>query len=89
VIDQPTPTPVSATSARDTIAGLLAALAVFSGLIGIVWHPLRLVSAAIILSMIAAGMTPKSAFVRVAVFVSIGSFFFGLLVAVVTGRPLW
>jgi hypothetical protein len=87
VIDQTTPAPT--TSARDTTAGFLAALAIFAGLIGIIWHPLRLVSAAIILSMIAAGMAPKSMFVRVGVFVAIGSFFFGMLVAVVTGRPLW
>ena len=82
-------TPVTQTSTRDTIAGLLAALAIAAGLIGIVWHPLRLVSAAIIISMIAAGMTPKSTFVRTAVFIVIGSFFFGMMVCVLTGRPLW
>ena len=82
-------TPVTETSTRDTIAGILAALAIAAGLIGIVWHPLRLVSAAIILSMIAAGMTPKSTFVRVAVFISIGCFFFGMMTSVLTGRPLW
>ena len=82
-------TPVVQTGARDTIAGLLAAVAIFAGLIGIVWHPLRLVSAAIILSMIAAGMAPKSSLTRAAVFVAIVSFFFGMLVAVTTGRPLW
>lgn len=83
-------TPVTQTSStRDTVAGFMAALAIAAGLIGIVWHPLRLVSAAIILSMIAAGMAPKSAFVRVAVFISIGCFFFGLMTCVVTGRPLW
>jgi hypothetical protein len=87
VIDQTTP--VTATSTRETVAGFLAALAIAAGLIGIVWHPLRLVSAAIILAMIAAGMAPKSTFVRVAVFIAIASFFFGMLVGVVTSRPLW
>ena len=82
-------TPVTQTSTRDTIAGFLAALAIAAGLIGIVWHPLRLVSAAIILSMVAAGMSPKSTFVRVAVFISILAFFLGMMVGVVTSRPLW
>jgi hypothetical protein len=88
VIDQTTPV-TTETLPRDTIAGFLAAVAIFAGLIGIVWHPLRLVSAAIILVMIAAGMAPKSLFVRIAAFVTIASFFFGLVVAVVTSRPLW
>jgi hypothetical protein len=82
-------TPVSQTSTRETIAGFLAALAIAAGLIGIVWHPLRLVSAAIILSMVAAGMAPKSTFVRAAAFISILSFFLGMMVCVVTSRPLW
>ena len=82
-------TPVTQTSSRETIAGFLAALAIAAGLIGIIWHPLRLVSAAIILSMVAAGMAPKSTFVRAAVFIAIGSFFFGMMVCVLTGRPLW
>ena len=81
--------PVTPTSTRDTVAGFLAALAIAAGLIGIVWHPLRLVSAGIIMSLIAAGMAPKSMFVRVAVFIVIGSFFFGMMVCVLTGRPLW
>jgi len=82
-------TPVTASTTRDTVAGFLAALAIAAGLIGIVWHPLRLVAAAIILSMIGAGMAPKSTFVRVAVFISIACFFFGMMTCVLTGRPLW
>jgi hypothetical protein len=83
-------TPVTqSTSSRETIAGFLAALAIAAGLIGIIWHPLRLVAAAIILSMIAAGMAPKSALTRAAVFVSIVCFFLGMMVAVLTGHALW
>jgi hypothetical protein len=82
-------TPVTQGSTRETIAGFLAALAIAAGLIGIAWHPLRLVAAAIIVSMIAAGMAPKNMLVRAAVFIVIASFFFGMLVCVVTSRPLW
>lgn len=86
--DQTAPAPTG-TSSRETVAGFLAAVSIAAGLIGIVWHPLRLVAAGIILVMIAAGMAPKSGFVRGAAFIVIASFFFGMLVAVVTGRPLW
>ena len=82
-------TPVAQTTTRETIAGFLSALAIFAGLIGIIWHPLRLVSASIIIAMIAAGMAPQSRLARAGAFVAAASFFFGMLVAVVTGRPLW
>ena len=82
-------TPVAETTSRETIAGFLASLAIFAGLIGVIWHPLRLVSASIIIAMIAAGMAPKSRLTRVAALVATLCFFFGMLVAVVTGRPLW
>lgn len=82
-------TPVVRTTPRDTIAGFLSAVAIFAGLIGIAWHPLRLVSASIILAMIAAGMAPKSTLVRAAVFIAVVSFFCGMLVCVLTGRALW
>jgi hypothetical protein len=60
-------------------------------LIGIAWHPLRLILPGILLAMIAAGMAgPRShrlAFVGVAV--AAASFFVGMLIAVVVQHPLW
>ena len=73
-----------------TVAGFLSAMAIFISLIGLVWHPLRLVLPAIIISLIAAGMAPKgNRLATAAVVVVTACFFVGLLISVVTQRPLW
>ena len=40
----------------ETVAGFLAALAIFIALIGVAWHPLRLIGPAIVVSLVAAAM---------------------------------
>jgi hypothetical protein len=65
-------------------------MAIFAALIGLAWHPLRLIAPAIILSLVGAAMAPKgNRLAFVAVFVVAGCFFLGLLISVVTTRPLW
>jgi hypothetical protein len=74
----------------DTVAGFLAAMSMAICLIGIAWHPLRLILPGIVIAMIAAGMGGR--FQRLAfaaVVVAAGSFFLGMLIAVVTQNPLW
>jgi hypothetical protein len=74
----------------ETIAGFLAAMSIFICLIGIAWHPLRLILPGILVAMIAGGMGgrhQKLAFA--AVLISAASFFFGMMVAVITSHPLW
>jgi hypothetical protein len=72
------------------VAGFLAAMAIFAALIGLAWHPLRLIGPAIVISMIAAGMAPKgNRLVQAAVATSIVCFFLGLMISVVVDRPLW
>jgi hypothetical protein len=46
------------TAARpsDTVAGYLAALAIFIALIGVAWHPLRLIPPAVVVSCFFLGM---------------------------------
>ena len=44
----------TASRPSETVAGYLAALAIFIALIGLAWHPLRLILPAIVVSMIAA-----------------------------------
>ena len=75
----------------DTIAGFLAAMAMAICLIGLAWHPLRLILPGIAISMVAAGMAgPRSRTLAFAgVLVAAGCFFFGMLIAVVTQRALW
>jgi hypothetical protein len=83
-------TPVSDSRPAYTVAGFLAAMAIFAALIGLAWHPLRLIGPAIVVSMIAAGMAPKgNRLVQAAVAVSIVCFFLGLMISVITERPLW
>jgi hypothetical protein len=75
----------------DTIAGFLAAMAMAICLIGLAWHPLRLILPGIAISMVAAGMAgPRSrGLAFVAVLVAASCFFVGMLIAVVTQNALW
>jgi hypothetical protein len=85
-----TPSPIEEHRPAYTVAGFLSAMAIFAALIGLAWHPLRLIAPAIILSMIGAAMAPKgNRLAFAAVFVVAGCFFVGLLISVVTERPLW
>jgi hypothetical protein len=86
----PTPERLEAHRPAYTVAGFLSAMAIFAALIGLAWHPLRLILPAIIVSMVAAAMAPKgNRFAFAAVFVVAGCFFLGLMISVVTERPLW
>ncbi len=74
----------------DSIAGFLAAMSIFICLIGIAWHPLRLILPGILIAMIAAGMGGRSQRLAfAAVMIAAASFFFGMMVAVITSHPLW
>jgi hypothetical protein len=74
----------------ETIAGFLAAIAIFAALIGIAWHPLRLVPFAMVLSLIAAAMGGRHQRLAFgATMISAASFFLGLTIAVVAQTPLW
>jgi len=85
-----TPSPVEEHRSAYTVAGFLSSMAIFAALIGLAWHPLRLIGPAIILSMIGAAMAPRGNRLAFgAVFVVAGCFFLGLLITVVTTRPLW
>ncbi|MES1248440.1 MAG: hypothetical protein ABUS54_12295 [Actinomycetota bacterium] len=83
-------TPISDSRPAYTVAGFLAAMAIFVDLIGLAWHPLRLIGPGIVISMIAAGMAPKgNKLARAAVAVSAICFFLGMMIGVVAQRPLW
>lgn len=82
--------PVQQSRTSYTVAGFLSAMAIFAALIGIAWHPLRLILPAMVIALIAAGMAPKgNRLAQVAVAVAAASFFVGMLVSVVTQRALW
>jgi len=74
----------------ETVAGFLAAMAIFVCLIGLAWHPLRLIGPGIVLALIAAGIGGRHArLASAAVAVGAFCFFLGMVIAVVTSRPLW
>jgi hypothetical protein len=74
----------------ETIAGFLASISIFAALIGIAWHPLRLIPFAMLLSLIAAGMGGRHQRLSfAAAMISAVSFFLGMTIAVVAGTPLW
>jgi hypothetical protein len=75
----------------DTIAGFLSVMAMAISLIGLAWHPLRLILPGIALAMVSAGMAgPRShRLAFVGVLVCAACFFVGMLIAVVVQHPLW
>jgi hypothetical protein len=82
--------PVQEQNTTDVIAGLLASASIFVSIASIVWHPLRLVIVAILLALIAAGMSRRhQRLAGVALAICGLSWFLGMTLAVVTEHPLW
>jgi hypothetical protein len=74
----------------EVIAGYLSALAIFTSVIALAWHPLRLSPIAMLLALIGAGMGGKNRRLGfVAVVFSAVCFFLGFTYAVLTQRSLW
>lgn len=74
----------------ETVSGYLATIAVFTSLVGIAWHPLRLILPALLISLVAAGMVGTGKRLQLAsTMICAGCLFLGLTVAVITSHPLW
>ena len=74
----------------DTLAGLFASSALFFGLIALAYRPVPVSVAAILLSLVAAGMSERyRRLAALALAVSSICFVAGLAIAVVTDNPLW
>ena len=74
----------------EWVAGYLASTAIFISLIGIAWHPLRLILPAILLALLASAMGGRhQRLAFVAVLVGGVSFFLGMMFAVLAEHPLW
>jgi hypothetical protein len=81
--------PIRRTSA-ETVAGYLCAVAIFVSLVGIAWHPLRLILPSAAVALIASGMSNKRRQLSLAaVVICAVSLFLGFTVAVATSHPLW
>jgi len=80
------------TAARpsETVAGFLASFAIFFALIGLAWHPLRLILPAIIVSLVASAMGGRHQRLAFASVIVVAlCFFLGMMISVITARPLW
>jgi Domain of unknown function (DUF4383) len=76
--------------ATQTLAGLLAAVAIFAAAIGLAYRPLRLVPLAILLSLIAVAIGGRNVrLATAATFICAGCFVLGMVFAVITSHPLW
>jgi hypothetical protein len=83
-------TPYERARPAETVAGFLAAAAIFVSLTGIAYRPLRLIPLAIVLALIAAGIGGRATRLATwAVAISAVSFAVGMAVAVITSNPLW
>ena len=74
----------------DAIAGLLASLSIFASMAGVAYRPGRLIPAALLLALLAAGLGGRHQ--RLAAFaIGIGGacFVIGMAAAVVTNHPLY
>jgi hypothetical protein len=92
-LHEPVPTAVPARAPRrtaETVAGYLSALAIFASIIGIAWHPLRLILPSIVIALIASGMARGESRLQLAAVLICGvCLFLGLTVAVTTSQALW
>jgi hypothetical protein len=76
--------------ATETLAGLLAAAAIFAAAIGLAYRPLRLVPLAILLSLIAVAIGGRNVrLATTATFICAACFVLGMVFAVITSHPLW
>jgi hypothetical protein len=83
-------TPFRQSRPAETVAGFLAAAAIFVSLTGVAYRPLRLIPFAILLSLIAVGIGGRSERLGTyAVAIGAACFAIGLAVAVITSHPLW
>ena len=74
----------------ETVAGFLSAIAIFMSLVGLAWHPLRLILPSLAIALIASGMgSGKGRLQLAAVVICALCLFFGLTIAVALSKPLW
>jgi hypothetical protein len=89
------------TSAQDAVAGFLAAVAIFMAFMAAInmrltisgvdlgFHPVKLGVAAVFTSLVAVTMGGRSKLLTFAVYFCGACWFIGMIVAVVTKRPLY
>lgn len=76
--------------ASHVVAGFLAAVALFAGIVAIVYYPGRVGPGAILVALIAAAMGGfQSRLAAIAVAVATGGWFLGMVLAIILERPIF
>jgi hypothetical protein len=86
---QPDEFPGGRTRPLEAVAGYLSAAAIFAGVVALFYYPGRLGPAAIVISLVGAGMAPTKRFSGLAVAVAALGWFFGTIIAVLLDRPMF
>jgi hypothetical protein len=74
----------------QVVAGYLAAIAIFGGIVSLFYYPGRLGPASIVIALIAAGMgSSLRRFAGLAMIVASLGWLFGMLIAIFLDRPLF
>jgi hypothetical protein len=80
----------SGRKSSETVAGFLSSIAIFMSLVGLAWHPLRLILPSLAIALIASGMGSGKGRLQFAAVLICGlCLFFGLSIAVAFSKPLW
>ena len=80
----------SGRSTAETVAGFLSAVAIFVSLVGIAWHPLRLILPSLAIALVASGMGSRKGRLQLAAVLICGvSLFLGFAIAMVLSHKLW
>jgi hypothetical protein len=82
--------PTRAESTADTVAGFLAAAALFAGLLSIVWYPGRVGPAAMLVALIASSISgPQRRLAAGALAFATVCWVVGMILAILTERPIF
>jgi hypothetical protein len=82
--------PARGQSTADTVAGFLAALALFAGLLALVWYPGRVGTAALLVGLVGVGMARANArFAAAALALATLCWLVGMTIAILVDRPVF
>ena len=74
----------------ESLAGFLAAASLFVSLVALAYHPVPLSIASCLLALVASGMSSRHKTLCFAAVLVAGTCFVGgMVIAIVTGHPLW
>ena len=85
------PTSAERGGAAETVGGFLAVLAIFGGVIAVAQRPVTIGLTSLVIALTASAMTSgrHRNLAAVAVAIAALGWFAGMVVCVITGRPLW